>query len=208
MQPNKEPITTTSPGSCRDERWFEDVFRRHHAAVRAYVVRRRPTEADDVMAEVFTIAWRKRDEIPEHVLPWLYGVASREVLRTLRETSRYASLHTRLSGQADHPIPDSANEVADRVSAAGPVNQALGRLPGPDAEVLRLWAWEQLEPIEIATVLGVSAVAARVRLHRARKRLEAVLAAQARNPTDPAPPRSTRTGTPPSAFIATEYSHD
>ncbi len=206
MGPNRKP--TTSSGSGRDERWFEDVFRRHHRAVRAYVARRRPTEADDVVAEVFTVAWRKREEIPEHVLPWLYGVASREVLRTLRQTSRQASLHERLSGQLDQIVPDGATEVADRVSAEGPVNQAMSRLPGPDAEVLRLWAWEQLEPSEIATVLGVSAVAARVRLHRARKRFETVLAAQARDSTAPAPAHSTPTHPRPSALIATEFSHD
>ena len=44
-------------------------------------------------------------------------------------------------------------------------------------EILRLWAWEQLEPSEIAVVLDISTVTARVRLHRARRRLESHLLA-------------------------------
>lgn len=208
MEPNGKPLTTMRSGACRDERWFEDVFRRHHGAIRAYAARRHPAETDDVVAEVFAVAWRKREEIPEHVLPWLYGVAFREVLHTLRQANRQASLHRRLAGQAADVVPDGATAVADRIAAQGPVNQALDRLPERDAEVLRLWAWEQLEPSEIATVLGVSSVASRVRLHRARKRFGAVLAAQARNPPERAPRPPTRTRPRSLPLTLTEYSHD
>ena len=48
---------------------------------------------------------------------------------------------------------------------------ALGRLRPADAEVLRLWAWEDLGPAEIAEALQISVNAANLRLHRARQRL-------------------------------------
>ncbi|MGH3348293.1 MAG: RNA polymerase sigma factor, partial [Nocardioides sp.] len=51
------------------------------------------------------------------------------------------------------------------------VHDALARLREDDAEMLRLWAWEQLGPAEIATVVGVTPNAVSVRLHRARSRL-------------------------------------
>ena len=52
-----------------------------------------------------------------------------------------------------------------------PLTEALDALRAEDAELLRLWAWEQLAPGEIATVLDITANAASIRLHRARERL-------------------------------------
>jgi RNA polymerase sigma-70 factor (ECF subfamily) len=51
------------------------------------------------------------------------------------------------------------------------VRFALARLRPDDAEVLRLWAWEDLAPSDIATVLDVTPNAVSIRLHRARQRL-------------------------------------
>lgn len=190
----------------RDERWFEELFRRHHRAVHAYVLRRVPADGEDLVAEVFTIAWRKRDHVPESALPWLYSVASREVLHAHRTTTRRESMVLRFAAAEDVTAPDSSEETAARLSAAGPVTDALSRLPDADAEILRLWAWEQLEPTQIAAVLGISSVAARVRLHRARKRLEGVLTRRAHGRTG-----LTHSGAlpPPSPRLATsELSHD
>lgn len=200
--------SSTGSGPVRDERWFEDLFRRHHGALRAYLLRRVPEDTDDVVAEVFTIAWRKRDAVPDRVLPWLYGVASREVLHILRTRSRQGTLISRLATTASTSVADTAADTDDRVAAYGPVTQALGRLSGADAEVLRLWAWEQLEPGEIAEVLEISPVAARVRLHRARRRFEATLATSASSGSalDGAQFRVDR---PMSSLLTeTEYSHD
>lgn len=198
----------TASNPLRNERWFEDVFRRYHAAVRAYVARRAPVDSDDVVAEVFAIAWRKRDQVPEHALPWLYGVAAREVLHSLREDRKRGALHVRLASHGDVIAPDRTVEVDDRVTAQGPVQQALSRLPAVDVEVLRLWAWEHLEPNEIATVLQISTVAARVRLHRARKRFESALAAGAHPPAEADPPQTLRTCTLPATLATREYSHE
>lgn len=206
MERDTKRPTASQP--LRNEQWFEDVFRRHHGAIRAYVARRAPVDSDDVVAEVFAIAWRKRDQVPEHALPWLYGVASREILHSLRAQGKGGALHVRIASHVDVVTPDHTTEVDDRLTAQGPVLQALSRLSAGDAEVLRLWAWEHLEPNEIATVLQISAVAARVRLHRARKRFESALAARARPAAQADPPRVMRTHTLPAPLATREYSHE
>ncbi|HEX5608852.1 MAG TPA: sigma factor-like helix-turn-helix DNA-binding protein [Solirubrobacterales bacterium] len=70
-----------------------------------------------------------------------------------------------------------------------PVMEALGRLKARDREVLMLAAWEELEPAQIGEVLGLSAVAVRSRLHRARRRLRQELA-WAGGPDAPKPSHS------------------
>ena len=62
----------------------------------------------------------------------------------------------------EEPDPD------DRVAAA------LARMRPDEAELLRLWAWEQLGPAEIATVLDLTPNAVSIRLHRARGRFKEV----------------------------------
>jgi DNA-directed RNA polymerase specialized sigma24 family protein len=68
--------------------------------------------------------------------------------------------------------PDLAAGVTVRLD----VRRALGRLPAGDRELLQLTVWEGLRPRQIAAVLGVSPVAARSRLSRARARLREELA--------------------------------
>lgn len=164
----------------RDTTWFEDLFARTAPLVRAYVSRRVPADADDVVAEVYTVTWAKRDAVPVGAeLPWLYAVAAREVLHASRGVARRTSLAERAHATAPPAEQDPSAAVVARVDAYTPVHQALATIPDKDAELLRLWAWEQLEPAEIAQVLGVSGATVRVRLHRARRRFAAALPASA-----------------------------
>lgn len=170
---------TQGTGTDRDESWFTDTYVRHAPAIRAYAARRVPQELDDVVAEVFTTAWRLRGSVPGdpgEARLWLYAVARHTVLHAHRSALRRARLAARAGLTA---VEDGAevwsDQVADRLDAQALVRQALGRLSETDAEILRLWAWEGLEPKEIAVVLECSPVAARVRWHRARRRLAAVL---------------------------------
>jgi RNA polymerase sigma-70 factor (ECF subfamily) len=154
--------------------WLEELFGRHHAAVRAYCERRLGGAADDVVSEVFAVAWRKRDAVPDRPLPWLYAVAARELLHLQRSEGRRAGYEQRAAARRDER-PDVFTEVDDRLSAEAPITVAMRRLRPDDAEILRLWAWEELGAAEIAVVQGISATTARVRLHRARQRLKAQL---------------------------------
>lgn len=161
-------------GTPRDEAWLEDLFRRHHAAVRTYCMRRLGDAGDDVVSEVFAVAWRKRETVPDRPLSWLYAVAARELLHLQRSEGRRAGHEDRAAARRDERA-DPFTAVDDRLSAQAPINTAMNRLRVADAEILRLWAWEELSSAEIAVVLGISATTARVRLHRARLRLKAQL---------------------------------
>jgi RNA polymerase sigma-70 factor (ECF subfamily) len=144
---------------------ISELYERHAAAVHHYALRRSDSEtAEEVTAQVFLVAWRRRSALPEDPLPWLYGVARRALADQRRGASRRLRLGARLRSTtvAHH----SHQEFAD-----GGLADALSRLPELDREVLLLRYWEELEPAQIARVTGRSKAATTVRLHRARNRL-------------------------------------
>ena len=142
--------------------------------LRKYVGRRTdPDTAEDVLAETFVVLWRRLEDIPaDNPLPWCYAVTRRCLANATRAAHRQQRLVKRLTlvRPREHiePILDDAD-----------LYLALGRLSEQDRELVRLWAWEQLTPQEIAVVLGVTPNAARIRLHRARAKLGQLL--QGRN---------------------------
>ncbi len=156
-----------------------DLFGRHSHAVLAYARRRVASaeDAEDVVVEVFATAWRRRDVVPEEALPWLYATAGNVIAHVIRSDSRRTRLGARLA--TVRPMHDHDADPADAVVTAhadqAVVAAALDDLAESDAELLRLWAWEQLEPAEIAEVLGCSPGTARTRMHRARTRLRVAL---------------------------------
>ncbi|MCF6470420.1 RNA polymerase sigma factor [Nonomuraea sp. MG754425] len=162
-------------GPPEPEQRFEAIYLAHYGAIATYVRRRTDSSDDiaDVIAETFTTAWRRIDDIPDgdEARLWLYGVARRTLANHHRGQSRRAGLATRLREEA----ADWAHSMPDRDSDAA--YQAFKRLPDQDRELLALVAWEGLSQPEIAKVLGCSRGALRIRLHRARKRLAKQLAA-------------------------------
>ncbi len=170
-------------------RRFELAFERHHGRVLAYALRRcrTPEDAEDVAASTFAVAWRRYADLPEpeSALPWLLGIARRVTADQLRGRRRMLSLLDRLRAQpVEPPGPRHTTAAAE----------ALSGLRADDRELLRLIAWEGLSQAEAAVVLGVSANAVAIRLHRARKRFAAGLAKEtARSrPTTPATGRTPR----------------
>ncbi len=168
--------------NSRDEAWLEALFRQHHVKIRAFVMRRSQNEADDIVSLVFETAWRNRYRVPEEALPWLYRTASHHLLHEFRSRSRRKNREDLAESHALTDFDnDSAESIANNLDQVRVVQLALAQLSDIDAELLRLWAWEQLEISEIAEVLGCSSATARVRLHRARKRCAALLP-EARKP--------------------------
>jgi RNA polymerase sigma-70 factor, ECF subfamily len=159
---------------ARDER-FEGLFRGNYPAVRAYALRRASRDAaQDVVAETFLVAWRRLDDVPADALPWLYGVARRVLANQRRSADRSAALGERLASTAPPaPQPDTGDSTAD----AEILRVALGRLSEPSREALMLVAWHGLSGARAARAAGCSRGAFAVRLHRARARLAAELAA-------------------------------
>ncbi|QFG27233.1 sigma-70 family RNA polymerase sigma factor [Actinomadura sp. WMMB 499] len=126
--------------------------------------------ADEVVSETFTVAWRRLADVPDPPLPWLLGVA-RNVLRAGdRAEARRAAVTAEFTADAARRAPrpgDVAEEVAERLA----VLRAMATLSEADREILILVAWQGLAPRDAARVVGCSAAALRVRLHRARRRL-------------------------------------
>jgi RNA polymerase sigma factor (sigma-70 family) len=145
---------------------FERVFAAHSRSVFAYAARRAPERADDVVAETFAVAWRRFDDLPEDVEPWLYGVARRVLAGQWRSQSRQSALVSRLVDLT----PDPGDEETDHAE----LYEALGRLGESDREALLLTYWEGLEPERAAAVLEISRDALNQRVHRARQRLRAL----------------------------------
>jgi RNA polymerase sigma-70 factor (ECF subfamily) len=156
-------------GDRLEETRFEAIFDRHYPAVAAYVARRASPElVDDVLADTFLVVWRRLDDVPADPLPWLIGVARKTLATHRRAQTRRLSLISRLVATRMTPSGDSANETAG-------VTEALRRLSARDREAITLIAWEGLTPREAAAAVGVSPVAFRVRLHRAKRRLRDLL---------------------------------
>ncbi len=156
---------------------FEALVGRVHEPLVRYARRRADADtADDVVAETLTILWRRLDDVPDEAeLAWCYGVARRCLANARRGNAR----RLRLVSKAGSMI--EANEFEAEIlpgdDSADPVlATALANLEASDREVLRLWAWEQLEAREIAAVLDITPNAASIRLHRAKQRLKNLLA--------------------------------
>jgi DNA-directed RNA polymerase specialized sigma24 family protein len=146
---------------------FEQIYAQYHEAVRAYVRRRAPESVvDDVVSDTFVVCLRKIDGVPAEPLPWLYAVARKTLANDRRRRAR-VSHEPAVPRSEPTPVGDGALAFA------------FNALSERDREILRLIAWEGLSLADAATVLGCSAVACRVRYHRAKSRLASKLAAAA-----------------------------
>lgn len=160
-----------------DDGWFRQLFDACYSPLVAYARRRTtdPSEADDIVAEVLTVAWRRRAErnaasSSSSELPWLYGIAANMIRNHRRSHGRRLRLVERLESQP------TAGQLDPSELAASTLRDAFDRLPFDDQELLRLIAWEGLSHAEIGEVLGISTNAVGIRAHRARKKLELELA--------------------------------
>jgi len=146
---------------------FRCVFG-HLGAVAAYARRRGSSDADAIAAEVMTVAWRRLADVPaDDPRPWLYATARNLVLAEVRRSSRAAREQARWAEEVS-PAPEAFELDPD-------LGRALRALSPLDREALLLVAWEELTPTQAARALGISPVAFRVRLLRARRRLRATL---------------------------------
>lgn len=153
-------------------------------------------DTEDLVAEVFAIAWRRFEVVPvEDPTPWLVATARNVWRNQLRSAARLEEMVART---VDRGVASPA-DVSGSPSMAV-IGCAMAALRDDDQEILRLVAWDGLTPAQVAVVLGCSSTAARVRLHRARARFARQLAAlETRDATDPdeaRPDRERRTTEP------------
>ena len=139
--------------------------------LRRFLARRTdPETAEDVLADTLLVCWRRLDDVPADALPWAYGVARHCLANAERGVRRQRRLAAKIA-TVDPPeqVVDGPGQPDGALDGA--LVEAMAALRPEDAELLRLWAWEQLTAAEIGTVLDITANAAAIRLHRARARL-------------------------------------
>jgi RNA polymerase sigma-70 factor (ECF subfamily) len=145
--------------------------------------------ADEIVSEVYLVAWRRLADIPLPELPWLLAVARNVAAQQFRSTVRQRSIAAELRAWTTE-VELTAGDVGEAVAERQAVLAALAMLSASDRDLLTLVAWHGLAPAQAAQVVGCSTAAYFVRLHRARRRLERALHGRARapDPVDPADP--------------------
>src|ERR1035437_2810325 len=171
-------MSTTDAGPCPDrEARFRAVFEATYPDLVRFVQRRvHPTHAEDIVADVFLVAWRRFADLPPaagDARAWLFGIAQRTLLNGQRGDRRRQALTIRIAdatvvAQSGQAWKGSDSElVARRLDLAA----AWSRLSPVHQEALSLAVWDGLAGPQAAVVLGISAVAFRLRLSRARRAL-------------------------------------
>ena len=165
-----------------DPQAFERFYREHMGAVQRFVARRvdDPYLAADLTADVFVAviesagSYRRSRGEP---VAWLYGIARNVVAGERRRKAKELRTAAQIRGRelVDEDDLAALHELIDSESAARGLLRDLDVLPAGERAVLELVALDGLSAGEAARALGIGAVAARVRLHRARRRLHARL---------------------------------
>jgi RNA polymerase sigma factor (sigma-70 family) len=172
MQTDSEAIAR----STEDPRSFGVLFERHARAVYGYLARRAgPDVADEVLSEVFLVAFQRRDAFDGRstsARPWLLGIGT--VL--LRAHAKKEAKHLRVTARAaEAEAHDGGLERAlDKQDASRRMRRMLDhlqQLPPIDRDVLLLYAWGELSYDEVAKSLGIPVGTVRSRLNRVRREL-------------------------------------
>lgn len=174
-----------------DPEIFEVFYRQHVESIQRFVARRvgDRDRAADLTAEVFLAAigaahrYRPRRGSPG---AWLHGIARTVLAADRRRSGRERAREERLRGSALLDEDDAAliDARIDAVAQLRALYRAMDRLSEPERAVLEHVALDELSLTEAAAAAGVRPVTARVRLHRARRKLRAELETAAGTPTD------------------------
>lgn len=161
---------------------FERFYRQHVEAVQRFVARRvaDPYLAADLTADVFVAviqsagSYRRSRGEPA---AWLHGIARNVVAGERRRNAKELRTAAHIRGRelVDEDDLAALHERIDGESAARELYRDLTGLPAGERAVLELVALDGLSVGEAGRALGIGAVAARVRLHRARRRMQSRL---------------------------------
>lgn len=150
------------------------LFGKYSARVFGYARRQVEIDvAEEIVSETFLIAWRKLRELPADELPCLLGIARRVIANHRRKLARYDRLTDELA--VLHRVLPAAPALDESVVDRSAFLHALESLSALEREALLLTGLDGLSDVQAACVCGCSARTFRVRLHRARKRLDSEL---------------------------------
>jgi RNA polymerase sigma factor (sigma-70 family) len=169
--------------SASDPEAFAILYDRHAAVLHRYAARRLGQDAaDDIVADTFLIAFRKRARFEPRASPdarpWLYGIAANLISKHTRSEVRMLRAYARTGADpvlTRQATLDDALARVDSASARRELARALATLAQGDREVLLLVAWADLSYAEVATALGIPLGTVRSRLNRARTKVRAAL---------------------------------
>jgi RNA polymerase sigma-70 factor (ECF subfamily) len=170
-------FTVSVAGRTHARAFVEELFARHHTEIYAYLTRmlRDPELAADLTQDAFVKAYRAYEtlEDPAHARAWLYQIAHRVALDELRRRKIVRFLPWTGESRASSP---SAEHLVMETRLSGELQRALNRIPERQRAALLLAEVHDLTGLELAAALGVSHVAARALLTRARESLRQALA--------------------------------
>lgn len=158
------------------EHTFRSLYEVVYPDLIRFVQRRaHPSLAEDVVAEAFVVVWRRLDELPgrhEDARAWIFGITRNILLNTHRGEQRRLALGVRLADAAAVTyLGEDADPIVNRVD----LGRAWRLLSEVHQEALGLVVFEDLNAPQAAAVLGISPVAFRLRLSRARRALRLLL---------------------------------
>jgi RNA polymerase sigma-70 factor (ECF subfamily) len=124
-------------------------------------------DAEDVAQEAVTRAWRMAHlcRTPEHPEPWIRTIAHNEALRN----------RGRRLDRQESPEPEPIDELASGSHLSLEIRSAVRALAPLDRELVFQRYWSDMRQADIARGAGMPEGTVKVRLHRARSALAAVL---------------------------------
>ncbi len=145
--------------------WHEQAphvlaFARRHVGAEA---------ADEVVAETFTVVWRRFEHLPEPPIGWLLVTARKVMQNRARAMRRRRGLEERIA--LLDGVASFANDADDVALTRREALERLARLDEQQREALLLVSWDGLTNDQAAAVLGIKPATFRRRLSRARAAL-------------------------------------
>jgi RNA polymerase sigma-70 factor (ECF subfamily) len=158
------------------------LFETYHDRIYRYVLGmvKNSAEAEELMQDTFLRAYRHGDSLrdPEAVRGWLYRIATHVCLDRLRQRRPLVSLNSEEDeDRVKPPVSQSPSplEVSERKETSACVQRCLDFLPDKYRAVVLLHEAHSLTAPEIAELLGLTVTTVKIRIHRARRKLQKVM---------------------------------
>ncbi len=170
------PTTSTSEPSA--PAFFEEYYDRILHYIQGLV--HDQDEAEDLTQETFLRAYKERSSLhdPAAMLSWLYRIATHVSLDRLRQRARRAPRESETDlDEVEIPDPGTPlpEQTAEQEEMSECVQKYLGQLPDSYRAVILFHDVHGLKDAEIAELLNLPLATVKMRLHRARNRLQAIL---------------------------------
>jgi RNA polymerase sigma-70 factor (ECF subfamily) len=184
--PRSVPVGDIGPASAAHRVSSGDLFASYHDKIRRYILGmvHDPAEADDLTQDVFLQVHRKLDSVRDSdaVVSWLYRIATHVSYDRFRRSSRRPRTEPLEVDPADGAagLGDIANQLRldralEQTEMSACVRKYIDELSTEYQQVIFLHDVEGLSNPQIAEMLGVSLDAVKIRLHRARRKLQIAL---------------------------------